>query len=456
MSLKSKITDNGAAISGLFMNGQQLQDALDTLITTIRLTVRTELTSVWLPVQIGAIVLAALLAWGLIALVRRRFDLVSATMGWPAYARLIVRTVADNLPVLAFIALMAAIGGAIQALAEYPRIYLLSVAIDLATAWLVINVLTSVIRNHFVKKLLAVTAWTIAALSILRLLDTVANALNSIAVQIGGLRLSLLLVLKTIALLMVMLWVALTVSRFLDKRLQAASDLTPSIKTLLATGIRILLLTFAVVIVLNAVGIDLSVLAFFSGAIGVGIGFGLQKIVSNLVSGIILLADKSVKPGDIISVGEHFGWVTNIGARYTSVDTRDGREYLIPNEDFITQRVVNWTYSNELVRLEIKFSTTYSGSPRDAQAAAVAAALSVDRVLKKPNPICHVTNLGSNVEYVLWFWIDRPAAGVTSVRSAVLIALWEALDRGDLNIPKPGPSRMIIERAPPSQATPET
>src|SRR4029077_2522782 len=134
---------------------------------------------------------------------------------------------------------------------------------------------------------------------------------------------------------------------------------TPSIQVLISKLIRLVLLTFAILTVLSTVGIDFSALAFFSGAVGVGVGFGLQKIVSNLVSGIILLADKSIKPGDVISVGDHFGKVGNMGARYTSVDTRDGREYLIPNEDLITQKVANWTYSSDLVRLSVPFSTTY-------------------------------------------------------------------------------------------------
>ena len=118
--------------------------------------------------------------------------------------------------------------------------------------------------------------------------------------------------------------------------------------------IRLLLITFAILIALSTVGIDFSALAFFSGAVGVGLGFGLQKIVSNLVSGIILLADKSIKPGDVISVGDSFGWVGSMGARYTSVVTRDGREFLIPNEDFVTQRVINWSYSNDEVRLDVR------------------------------------------------------------------------------------------------------
>ncbi len=145
---------------------------------------------------------------------------------------------------------------------------------------------------------------------------------------------------------------------------------------------RVALVTFAVLIVLGSVGIDFSALAIFSGAVGVGIGFGLQKIVSNLVSGIILLADKSIKPGDVITVGDSFGWVDTMGARYTSVVSRDGREYLIPNEDFITQRVVNWTFSNDRVRNDVKFGVSYGSDPHRVRAAAIAAAASVARVLK--------------------------------------------------------------------------
>ena len=141
--------------------------------------------------------------------------------------------------------------------------------------------------------------------------------------------------------------------------------------------IRLLLITFAILIVLSTVGIDFSSLAFFSGAIGVGLGFGLQKIVSNLVSGIILLADKSIKPGDVITVGESFGWVGSMGARYTSVVTRDGREYLIPNEDFVTQRVINWSYSNDEVRLDVEFGVAYASDPHRVIALALEAVQSV-------------------------------------------------------------------------------
>jgi small-conductance mechanosensitive channel len=430
------------------MDTDSLQDAAATLATTIRATLRTELTSAWLPIQLGAIVVSALIAIAIAALLRRRFDLTSVTMGWSAYPRKIVRVLADNIPVLVFILANTICRAGIQTWAEHPRTYVLHVANSLAIAWVVIAILACLIRNTFINHVVAFTAWTIAALSIVGLLDGTVAALDSRAIVIGGLRVTPLLIIKTTALLLLALWVASAVSNFLDRRVQAASELTPSVQVLLGKLIRIAIMTVAVVVVLSAVGIDLSVLAVFGGAVGVGIGFGLQKIVSNFVSGLILLADKSIKPGDVISVGDRAGRVQTMGARYTSVDARDGREYLIPNEDLVTQRVVNWSYSSNLVRVEAKFNTTYATDPRKAQAAAVAAVLDVPRVLKKPAPACHVTAFGTTaIEYELWFWIEDPVAGVTNVRSAVLLALWDAFEREGVAIPKPGAARIILERA---------
>src|SRR5882757_3628335 len=432
------------------MDFSDLQDTLTAFLTMARHTLRSELTSVWLPIQLGLIGLAVIIAIGISASIRKRVDLVSLTMGWPPYLRMVVRALVTHLSPIAFILVVIAIRAALRADVINPRTYLLGVAISLTTAWVIINIAAGVIQNRFVNRVVTVSAWTIAALSILRLLDPVTASLDSPAVSlmVGGLRLSPLLLLKTTALLLVTLWGANALGNFLDKRVQSFTDLTPSIQVLITKLIRIVLIILAVVIVLNSMGIDLSVLALFSGAIGVGVGFGLQKIVSNLVSGIILLVDKSIKPGDVISVGDHFGRVGNMGARYTSVDTRDGREYLIPNEDFITQRVANWTYSSDLFRLFVKFNTTYDSDPRKAQTAAVEAALSVERVLKKPAPACMLTEFGStSIEFELWFWIKDPAAGVTNVKSEVLLALWDTLDKQGVSIPKPGPARVIYEMA---------
>ncbi len=439
------------------MDFSDFNDALTALLEAVRHTLRTELTSVWLPIQLGLIGLSVIIAIGISVAIRKRADLVSLTMGWPPYLRMVVRALVTYLAPIAFILVVVAIRAALRADVINPRTYLLGVAISLTTAWVVINIAAGVIQNRFVNRVVTVSAWTIAALSILRLLDPVMASLDSpaVSIMVGGLRLSPLLLLKTTALLLVTLWAANALGNFLDKRVQTFTDLTPSIQVLITKLIRIVLMILAVVIVLNSMGIDLSVLALFSGAVGVGLGFGLQKIVSNLVSGIILLADKSIKPGDVISVGDHFGRVGNMGARYTSVDTRDGREYLIPNEDFITQRVANWTYSSDLVRLSVKFNTTYDSDPRQVQEAAVSAAQSIERVAKKPAPSCMLSAFGASaLEFELWFWITDPAAGVANVKSDVLLALWDTLDKQGAKIAKPGPARVIYELAPNGQPPP--
>src|SRR3954468_23620650 len=252
------------------------------------------------------------------------------------------------------------------------------------------------------------------------------SALDSIAVVIGGLRISPLLVIKTSILLLLTLWAATAASDFLERRVRTATHPTPSIQGLIGKVMRLLLLTFAVLIALSTVGIDFSVLAFFSGAIGVGLGFGLQEIVSNLVSGIILLADKSIKPGDVITVGEQFGWVTTMGARYTSVSTRDGREYLVPNEDFITQKVVNWSYSNQEIQVEFPFGVSYASNPHRVRELSLAAAKGVPRVLEYPEPVCDLTAFGeSSLNFMVRFWISDPTNGIANVRGAVMLRLWD-------------------------------
>jgi small-conductance mechanosensitive channel len=433
------------------MDTEGLESALETLFTTIRQTLRVQLTSPWLPIQLGIVLVAILIALATAALIRRRFDLVSATMGWPPYMRGAARRLLNETTTLVFILIVSVVRVGIRTWIEHPRTYILYIAVNLATAWIVVNILAGLIHNKLINRVVAVTAWTIAALSILGLLDDTVDALDSRAILIGGLRVTPLLVLKTSALLLVALWAAYAASNFFDRRVQALPELTPSIRILLGKLIRIAMISLAVVIVLGAVGIDLSVLAVVGGAVGVGVGFGLQKIVSNFVSGVILLADKSIKPGDVISVGDQVGMVTAMGARYTSVDTRDGREYLIPNEDLVTQRVVNWSYTSSLVRVDVKFSATYSTDPRKTQATAIGAALATPGVLKTPAPVCHVLHFGTAaIDYELWFWVDAPSGGVTEVRSAAMLTLWDAFEREGIGIPKPGATRVILEQAGPA------
>ncbi len=419
--------------------------------------VSAQFTTIWFPVQIGLIAVAAAIGFCTMLLARRgNFRAIGAA--WPAVARQLLVAVLANLGLVVFVLIVAAFRGAMLALLPPSRSYLLGVSVSLATAWVVISILAALIRNHFVNRVVAISAWTIAALSILGLLHDTTHWLDSVAVVIGGLRISLLLLMKTAGLLLLTLWAAGATSNFIDRRVRSSTDLTPSIQVLITKLIRLTLITFAILIVLSSVGIDLSVLAIFSGAVGVGVGFGLQRIVSNLVSGIILLADKSIKPGDVITVGDTFGWVDTMGGRYTSVVVRDGREILIPNEDLVTQRVINWSHSNERVRLDVDFGVSYASDPHAVRDLAVAAALKVPRVLARPEPVCHLTKFDDfSLDFILRFWIDDPVEGVTNVRGAVMLALWDAFKREGVEIPFPvrevrfGDGARVVVQPPPAK-----
>ena len=176
-------------------------------------------------------------------------------------------------------------------------------------------------------------------------------------------------------------------------------------------------------------------------------------MVSNLISGFILLTDKSIKPGDVISLGETFGWINKLNARYVSVITRDGREFLIPNEELITNQVINWSYSDKNIRLEIKFGVSYDSDPHLVRRIAVEAATDVDRVLKTPAPVCHLVEFGdSSIDFVLRFWIVDPAEGVVNIKGKVYLALWDTLKANDVKIPYP--HREVILREPLRAASP--
>ena len=177
---------------------------------------------------------------------------------------------------------------------------------------------------------------------------------------------------------------------------------------------------------------------FFSGAIGVGVGFGLQKVVSNYISGLILLSDKSIKPGDVIELPNAVGWIRRMGGRYVSIVTRDEREYLIPNEDLITQQVINWSYSNRTIRLRISFGVSYKSDPRQVIALSVEALKNTDRILNDPEPACLFTGFGDNsIDFEVRFWISDPKNGTSNVTSDVLLALWDTLKQNNIEIPFP-------------------
>lgn len=343
-----------------------------------------------------------------------------------------------------------------QAITWPSRSYLIGVAASLATVWLVVSVAGRLVANPLISRLLVIAAWSVAVVQILGMTEIALTVLDSAAVSFGDFRLSLLTLVKSAALLGALLVGASFLARFTEQRVSAMTDLSPSMRVLTGKTVRIALFAIAAIIGLQSIGLDLTTLTVFSGAIGLGIGFGLQKVVSNFISGILLLLDKSVKPGDVIEVGDTFGAINNLGGRYVSVVTRDGREYLIPNEDLITNQVINWSHSDTRVRLEVEFGVSYEADPLTVRKLAIEAATQPKRVLAVPNPVCHLVEYGeSSVNYVLRFWITDPSVGVVNIRSEVLISLWYALKEADISIPYPRrdleftqPVRVQVEPSP--------
>ena len=325
----------------------------------------------------------------------------------------------------------------VAAAAGWPH-HLIKTVVSLLTAWVIIRLSASLVRDPVWSKAVAITAWTIAALTILKLLEPTLSCSTSSPITMGGLRISALFVIKGMLAMAVLLGLATFASRLLERRIKGAPSLTPSVQVLFTKLLKIVLVTIAVVVALSSVGIDLTAFALFSGAVGVGIGFGLQKVVANLISGVILLLDRSVKPGDVIGVGNTYGWIDSLGARYVSVVTRDGIEHLIPNEDLIVNRVENWSYSNDLVRLKIPVGIAYSSDVRQAIAVCLDAARATPRVLRDPAPVCLVTGFGdSSVELELGIWIRDPTNGTTNVKSDVLLNVWDRFRQHGIEIPFP-------------------
>ncbi len=335
----------------------------------------------------------------------------------------------------------------VDAVAGGPRSKIIGVVLSLGLAYLAISIASRLIRNRLLSRMITVVAWGLAALSILDLLAPVTQVLSDMAINVGQTKVSALLVIKAIAVLAATLWVASAVGNFLDTRIQRSQELTPTLRVLLGKFLKIGLVLVALAVALASIGVDLTALTVLSGAIGVGLGFGLQKVVSNFISGIIILLDRSIKPGDTISLDDTFGWIRELRARFVSVVTRDGKEYLIPNEDFITNKVINWSFSNDLVRIDVDFGVSYLSDPHQVTELAIAAAGSVERVVNHKGIVCWITGFGdSSIDFVLRFWIRDPPGGLTNVKGQVFMALWDAFKENDINIPFP--HREIIMRTP--------
>lgn len=314
---------------------------------------------------------------------------------------------------------------------------------SLLLAAIFIRLVTLVIRSPFWSKVAFYVAWPIAALDAFGILDNVVTQLNAAAIPIGesasgtAISLSALDVVRAGIIFAIFFWIASLASGILNRQIQNVDELNPSLKAMFSKILNFLMPILALVLALNMIGFNLSSLAIFSGAVGLGVGLGLQKVVSNFIAGFTLLADKSIKPGDVIEVEGVFGWVTDMKSRYVAVRTRDGHEHLVPNAIFIDDGVVNWSHNDRVVRCHAPFGVDYSTTNlRFVQEIAVKAAADVERVVSTPAPVCNLMAFGeSSIDFDLRFWIVDPENGMSNVRSDVLLNIWEALLAHDIDIP---------------------
>jgi small-conductance mechanosensitive channel len=269
------------------------------------------------------------------------------------------------------------------------------------------------------------------------------DTLDALAIEVGSMRLSLWDAIVAIGLLAAVIaaaWFAVRLCAMLLRRFtsfdQSQSLLAEKIST-------ILIWSAAFFVGVDILGIDLTALAVFSGAFGLAIGFGLQKTFGNLIAGIILLMDKSIKPGDVIAVtdavgNERFGQIRKIGVRAVSVTTRDQREYLIPNENLMVNQVENWSYSSKNVRMQVPVGVSYNADLKLAETLMLEAAAESPRVLKSPPPTIWLSEYGDNsVNFIIHCWISDPEDGVGNIRSDVLKKLWWKLKENEIEIPFP-------------------
>ena len=319
-----------------------------------------------------------------------------------------------------------------------PANILLGLSLGVALALLIWTLARGLRMPRWAAAILSGAAFVAALTQAVDGVRSLASILESIAFRIGSRSFTLLDVAQLAISLLVLAAVIRLARRVISHSIARTDKLDSTQKVLAQKLAAIALLAAAFLIGVDLLGIDLTALAVFSGAVGLAIGFGLQKTFGNLIAGIILLLDRSIKPGDVISVGESFGAISKIGVRAVSIVTRDGKEHLIPNENLMTEEVVNWSYSDTKVRIHIPVGVSYDCDLALAQKLMIEAGKQPARVLPSPAPAVWLKRFGdSSVDHDILVWVADPEAGVGNVQSEVLNALWRLFKEHGIEIPYP-------------------
>jgi small-conductance mechanosensitive channel len=290
---------------------------------------------------------------------------------------------------------------------------------------------------------LTLIIWLAIAADYLGWLNPIIAGLDGIGIAAGKTRVTVWSVLKLLFTLTLFVLAAAWISRWIDRRLKRLKTLEPSTRIGLAKFANAFLIGLSILMGLNAAGVDLTALTVLTGAIGLGLGFGLQSIAANFVSGFVLLMDRSIKPGDVISLSgqsgtstENFGWVQELRGRYVVVRDRDGIEMLVPNQQLISNAVINWSYTDPRIRLKLPVTISYGDDPELALEVLMQACARHRRVLKEPPPVSRLMQFGDRgIELELRFWIADPQEGVNNVRSDVNRNIWALFQEHKITIP---------------------
>ena len=315
---------------------------------------------------------------------------------------------------------------------------LILVVFELTLAWVVIRLLTEFLFGEYWAKFVALIVWTVVALDLAQFLHPIIEVLDGVGLSLEGQRLTPWLIIKAGVLLALFFALANKLITFFEGRVKQSEHLRPTVQVLLVKISKTILYALALLIALDSVGIDFQYLLVFSGAVGLGLGLGLQKVVSNLVSGYILLMDNSIRPGDVIELEGVYGWIESLNARYISMITRDGTAYLVPNEQFMSNMVINWSFSEKGLRLKIPVGISYASDVRRAMELMVEVAQKFPRVLQTPPPAARLMRFGdSSVDLELRAWIRDPQRGVVNIKSDIQLGIWDAFHANGIEFPFP-------------------
>ena len=339
-------------------------------------------------------------------------------------------------------------------LKQWQSVHLLSLMLPLLTALAIMRFAVLMLRQVFAPSgwrnaLVRIIGWVVwlgFALHVTGLAADLLRFLDDLGVTVGAQRITLLLVLQATLSVLLTLLVALWLGRFIEVRVMAATSFDINLRVMFSKLAQTLLVLLAFLITLPAVGIDLTVLSVFGGMLGVGIGFGLQKVASNYVSGFIILMDRSMSIGDLLSVGQHTGELTRMTARYVVLRSFSGTEAIIPNETMITSTVINHSFSDRRVRVAVPVQVSYRTDLDSARRILEDVARQHPRVLRNPEPKVLVRAFADNgIALELGVWVDDPHQGTDNLHSDLNAALWAAFCRNGIEIPYPQRDVRVLE-----------